>query len=172
MYNYTRKIWTLDQLINALGGIAGRSNPGLSPIRYVSTDGCFDILHAGHVDILTRCTKFASRLLVMLNVDEQVRILKGEGRPINTFDDRACLLAALHPVHWVIGLEEPTPGPMLERLYDAGVGPHVHVKGGDYTIEQMPEVAKVVQQYGGRVEILPFHIDRSTSQIIKQAKEL
>jgi len=131
----------------------------------VFTNGVFDILHAGHVQYLESARKLGDLLVVALNSDESVRSLnKGTDRPINPLDDRAAVIAALRAVDFVISFAEPTP----EKLV-AEIKPDIHVKGGDYTPDQLPET-KIVEMYGGTVVILPFLAGRSTTSILQKLK--
>lgn len=128
--------------------------------RIVFTNGCFDILHSGHVSYLNRARRPGDLLIVGLNSDASVARLKGPTRPVNTLDDRTRVLAALTCVDFVIPFEEDTPDALI-----AAIRPDVFVKGGDYTEATLPE-APLVRALGGQVEILPFIEDRSTTGII------
>ena len=130
--------------------------------RLVFTNGCFDIIHAGHVRYLTAAKNFGDVLIVGLNTDESVRRLKGSSRPINNQDDRAEVLLALKAVDHVIFFGEQT----AENLI-AEIKPNVYVKGGDYTLETLPE-AKIVSQFGGRVELVNLVAGRSTTNIVEK----
>lgn len=127
----------------------------------VLTNGHFDVLHMGHVNCLQRAKALGDVLIVGLNSDASTRLLKGEKRPIVPQEERAQLLAALQCVDYVIIFEERT----AERLL-AALKPEVYVKGGDWAIEDLPE-AKIVAEYGVRVEILPQVPSRSTTDIIE-----
>ncbi len=133
--------------------------------RVVFTNGCFDILHRGHITYLSRAKTLGDILVVGLNSDESVARLKGPGRPVNTLEDRAHVLAALSCVDHVVPFDEETPVALVRV-----VKPDVFVKGGDYTREMLPE-APVVESLGGRVELLPYVEDRSTSGIIERIRE-
>lgn len=126
----------------------------------VMTNGCFDILHAGHVRYLEQARKLGDRLVVAVNDDASVTRLKGYGRPINSLADRMAVLAALGSVDWVVPFSEDTP----EQLICA-VRPTILVKGGDYREHEVAGGACVKAQ-GGRVTILPFLENRSTTRII------
>jgi D-beta-D-heptose 7-phosphate kinase/D-beta-D-heptose 1-phosphate adenosyltransferase len=130
--------------------------------RIVFTNGCFDILHRGHVAYLNRAKALGDILIVGLNSDDSVRRLKGPGRPINGIEDRAQVLAALSCVDHIVAFDEATPADLIRQLR-----PDVYAKGGDYTLERLPEAA-LVQELGGEVQILPLIEDRSTSRIIEQ----
>ena len=130
--------------------------------QIVFTNGCFDIIHAGHVRYLTTAKNFGDVLIVGLNTDESVKRLKGDSRPINNQDDRAEVLLGLKAVDHVIFFGEQT----AENLI-AEVKPNVYVKGGDYTLETLPE-AKIVQHCGGRVELVNLVAGHSTTNIIEK----
>jgi rfaE bifunctional protein nucleotidyltransferase chain/domain len=131
--------------------------------RLVFTNGVFDILHAGHVCYLEEARKLGDVLIVGLNNDDSVRGLgKGPDRPINTLEDRATVIGALRCVDGVMAFGEPTP----ERLI-ATLKPEVHVKGGDYDADSLPE-ARIVRSYGGEVVILPTLEGRSTTEVLKK----
>lgn len=129
----------------------------------VFTNGVFDILHAGHVGYLEQARALGDMLVVGLNSDASVRRLgKGPDRPINPLEDRARVIGALRWVDAVVSFDEDTP----ERLI-AELRPDIHVKGGDYQAQDLPETA-IVEAYGGRVVILPFLDGRSTTSVIQK----
>jgi D-beta-D-heptose 7-phosphate kinase / D-beta-D-heptose 1-phosphate adenosyltransferase len=130
--------------------------------RMVFTNGCFDILHRGHIAYLNRAKTLGDVLVVAVNTDAGIQRLKGPDRPINTIDDRLQVLGALSCIDYLIAFDEDTPCSLIEVLR-----PEVVVKGGDYTRERLPEAA-IVEGYGGRVQILPYLPDRSTSRIIQR----
>jgi D-beta-D-heptose 7-phosphate kinase/D-beta-D-heptose 1-phosphate adenosyltransferase len=134
--------------------------------RLVMTNGCFDILHAGHVAYLEEAKARGDRLLVAVNDDDSVRRLKGAGRPVNTLADRMAVLAGLAAVDWVVPFGEDTP----EQLITA-VGPDVLVKGGDYRPDDIAGAA-AVRARGGRVEVLSFREGRSTTAIVDAIRRL
>jgi D-glycero-beta-D-manno-heptose 1-phosphate adenylyltransferase len=123
-------------------------------------NGCFDILHVGHVRYLESAAGEADVLVVALNDDHWVRQLKGEGRPILSAGDRAELVAALRCVDYVVIFSEPTVGPLLTELR-----PDVHCKGTDYTVESVPE-RDIVLGYGGRTAIVGDPKDHSTRDLL------
>jgi rfaE bifunctional protein nucleotidyltransferase chain/domain len=123
-------------------------------------DGCFDLLHVGHVRYLEAAAQEADVLVVAINDDESVRRLKGEGRPILGGEHRAELVAALRCVDLVTVFPEPTVGPLLELLH-----PDVHCKGTDYTVETVPE-RDIVRGYGGRIAIVGDPKDHSTRDLL------
>jgi D-beta-D-heptose 7-phosphate kinase/D-beta-D-heptose 1-phosphate adenosyltransferase len=130
--------------------------------RIVFTNGCFDILHAGHVSYLNRARALGDILIIGVNSDVSVSSLKGPTRPINPLLDRILVLAGLSSVDYLIPFDQATPINLIQLIR-----PDIYVKGGDYTKETLPE-ASVVEQLGGVVEILPFIENRSTSSIIKR----
>lgn len=130
--------------------------------RIVFTNGCFDILHAGHVDLLRQARALGTLLVVGANSDASVRRLKGESRPVNSEDARAFVLAALGSVDAVYIFEEDTPDATIET-----VRPHIHVKGGDYRADELPE-AEVVRKHGGEIVIVPLREGFSTTGTIEK----
>ncbi len=133
-------------------------------VRVVFTNGCFDIVHRGHVTYLSQAKALGDVLIVGLNSDESVRRLKGQDRPVNGFEDRAQVLAALSSVDHVVPFEDDTPEALI-RL----IGPDVYAKGGDYSVETLPE-APLVQALGGEVRLLPYVEGNSTTTIIDQIR--
>jgi rfaE bifunctional protein nucleotidyltransferase chain/domain len=131
--------------------------------RVVFTNGCFDILHRGHVECLRAARALGDLLVVAINSDDSVRRLKGPGRPVNPAADRAAVLAALRAVDHVVVFADDTPVRLVGM-----VRPEVYVKGGDYPLSALPE-APVVHSYGGEVHILPYLAGRSTTQILERA---
>ena len=134
--------------------------------RIVFTNGCFDILHRGHVEYLAAARQLGDVLIVGLNSDASIRRLKGPDRPINPQDDRAAVLDGLRSVDIVTIFEEDTPAQLI-----AIVEPDVLVKGGDYT-EATVVGADVVRARGGRVVIVPLLEDRSTSALIARIRAM
>lgn len=130
--------------------------------RVVFTNGCFDLLHRGHVAYLSDAKALGDVLMVGLNDDHSVRRLKGPKRPLMPLEDRAAILAALIMVDYVCPFSEDTPEAMLTRLR-----PDILVKGGDYTVDQVIGRC-LVEEAGGRVMILPLHNGRSTTGIIER----
>lgn len=126
----------------------------------VTTNGCFDILHVGHVRYLEETKKYGDVLIVALNSDKSVRRLKGEGRPINNENDRAEVLNGLKSVDYVVLFDEDSPADLL-----AEIKPDVHTKGADYTVETLPE-AKIIMENGGRLEFIKFVEGKSTTSTI------
>lgn len=132
--------------------------------KIVFTNGCFDILHAGHVRYLKESKKFGDILIVGLNSDVSVKKIKGESRPINPEMDRAEVLAGLEAVSYVVLFDETSPVKLLEEIK-----PDIYTKGADYTVETLPE-AKTVLSYGGKIEFIKFLEGRSTTKIIDKIK--
>lgn len=130
--------------------------------RVVFTNGCFDILHAGHVRYLAQARALGDCLVLGLNSDASVRRLKGESRPVNAELDRAAVLSALRSVDFIVLFDEPTAEDLIEK-----VRPAVYAKGGDYTRETLPE-AKIVEKYGGEVRFIDLVPGRSTTKIIEK----
>ena len=128
--------------------------------RIVMTNGCFDILHAGHVAYLAEARRLGDRLIVAVNDDDSVKRLKGAGRPINPLDRRMTVLAALESVDWVVPFSEDTPGQLI-----CDIGPDLLVKGGDYRPEEIAG-HDCVKQRGGDVVVLGFEDGCSTSSMI------
>jgi D-beta-D-heptose 7-phosphate kinase/D-beta-D-heptose 1-phosphate adenosyltransferase len=133
--------------------------------RLVFTNGCFDIIHAGHVGYLEEARKQGDRLIVAVNSDASIRQLKGNGRPINPLDRRMAVLAGLEAVDWVVPFSEDTPERLLRR-----VKPDVLVKGGDYREDQVVG-GSIVKVYGGTVKVLSFFDNCSTTSIVNKIRK-
>lgn len=131
--------------------------------RIVFTNGCFDLLHIGHLTLLEAAAHCGDRLVVALNADASVTRLKGNQRPVTPFAERAELLAGLSAVDWVIGFDDDTPAALIEALR-----PDVLVKGGDWEIDAIVG-ADLVREAGGRVVRVPLRADRSTSRLLRRA---
>lgn len=134
--------------------------------QVVFTNGCFDILHRGHITLLNQAKALGDILIVGLNTDESVRRLKGPGRPINRVEDRAQVLTALSCVDHIISFTEDNPIPLIEAIC-----PDVYVKGGDYTRETLAE-ASVVEKLGGEAHFLPHLQNFSTTSIIQRIHQV
>ena len=128
----------------------------------VTTNGCFDIIHAGHVRYLKKAKELGDILIVCLNSDSSVKKLKGSSRPLNNTNDRAEVLAAFNSVDYVVIFEEDTPSSVLEEIK-----PDIHVKGGDYSEETLPE-ADIIKKFGGKVCFIPLVKGKSTTNIINK----
>lgn len=150
-----RVILDRDALARALAGQEGVT---------VFTNGCFDLLHVGHLRYLQAARALGDRLVVGLNSDASVRLLKGPTRPIVSEAERAELLAGLRCVDYVTVFDEPTADTLLALLK-----PQVYAKGGDYLPETLPE-APTVAAYGGAIRLLPFIAGRSTSAIVERIR--
>lgn len=131
----------------------------------VMTNGCFDILHAGHVSYLQNASALGDRLIVAVNADESVKRLKGQGRPINNLERRMAVLAGLASVDWVVPFSEDTPERLISTLL-----PDILVKGGDYRVEDIAGGKQVIAN-GGEVKVLNFEDGVSTTRIIENIKE-
>lgn len=133
--------------------------------RVVFTNGCFDLLHSGHVTYLENARRLGDALVVALNGDASVRRLKGKGRPLVTLKDRARVMAALECVDAVTWFTENTPVKLVGSLK-----PKIYVKGGDWDVTKIPEF-EVVSSYGGKALALNFVRGRSTTRLIQKARK-
>jgi D-beta-D-heptose 1-phosphate adenylyltransferase (EC 2.7.7.-) len=145
----------LEELLELLEKVRGKK-------KIVFTNGCFDILHAGHADYLNKAKSLGDILVVGINSDASVRRIKGEKRPILPQQMRAYLLDNLKPVDYVVIFEEDTPLELIKAIK-----PDVLVKGADWDLERIVG-ADFVLSYGGRVERIPFSFDISTSKVIER----
>ena len=134
--------------------------------QIIFTNGCFDILHPGHVSYLTQAKALGDILIVGVNTDDSIRQLKGAGRPVNPLSDRLTVLSALNCVDHVIPFAELTPKNLIRIIR-----PDIYVKGGDYTRDTLPE-ADLIEELGGIVRILPYVDNRSTTRLIHQIRAL
>lgn len=153
--NYKDKIVKIDEIEYICSKIRDKH-------KIVTTNGCFDILHIGHIEYLQSASEFGDILIVGINSDDSVKILKGEHRPVNNEDSRASIVSCLGFVDYSVIFSEDTPIEFLQR-----VRPHIHIKGGDYKNKELPE-KKVVEEYGGIVKILPHYQGFSTTNIIEK----
>ncbi len=126
------------------------------------TNGCFDILHVGHVRYLNMSSKCADYLMILLNSDKSVRAIKGDSRPINKEEDRAEVLSALSFVDFVMFFDENSPAKLLEEIK-----PDVYTKGADYNLNNLPE-AKSIQSYGGKIAFIDLVEGVSTTKILEK----
>ena len=133
--------------------------------KIVFTNGCLDLLHVGHVRYLAQAKKLGDFLIIGLNSDSSVKELKGEDRPINSFEDRATLLSAIESVDLVIMFEEQTPENLIKDIV-----PDILVKGGDYNIEDIVGYQTVMQN-GGQVKTLSFYDGYSSTNYINKIKK-
>ena len=138
----------------------------LSGQKIVFTNGCFDILHRGHVEYLTEAKACGDKLVTALNSDSSVRSLKGEARPIQSQEDRAVILDALESVDLVVIFDQETPAEIIKILL-----PDVLVKGGDYTPDTIVG-ADIVTENGGEIKVIPFRSGYSTSSVIEKIIKL
>lgn len=128
----------------------------------VVTNGCFDILHVGHVRYLQKTKSFADYLIVLLNSDKSVKAIKGDSRPINSELNRAEILCALSCVDFVVLFDENSPVDLIDEIK-----PNVYTKGADYTMETLPE-AEIMRKNNIRVEFISFVEGQSTTNIINK----
>lgn len=142
---------TVDELVRTVRRAGG---------TVVATGGCFDVLHAGHVSVLTAARALGDCLVVCINSDDSVRRLKGGDRPVTVAEDRQRVLRALECVDAVVVFDEDTPEALLRRLR-----PHIWAKGGDYAHADLPEAA-VLREWGGQAVLLPYLAGRSTSRLL------
>ena len=131
----------------------------------VCTNGCFDILHAGHVKYLQKTKSFADYSIVLLNSDKSVKSIKGPSRPINNENDRSEILSALRYVDYVVLFDEDSPKNLLDEIK-----PDVYTKGADYTMETLPE-ADIMRKNGTRVEFIDFVEGKSTTKTIEKMQK-
>jgi D-glycero-beta-D-manno-heptose 1-phosphate adenylyltransferase len=156
------KILDPDQLAVAADSLRAQGR------KLVLTNGCFDLLHPGHVRYLQAARALGDALVVAINGDDSVRALKGEGRPLNSERDRAEIVAALECVDHVVIFPEVRATSLLER-----VRPAIYVKGGDYTPATLhPEERAALEKIGAEIRILPFEPGYSTSALIEKMKKL
>lgn len=151
------QVLSLDNLLKDLEGLKKHGK------TVVTTNGCFDILHVGHVRYMKQTKALGDVLVVCMNSDDSVKRLKGPSRPVNSENDRAEVLASLECVDYVVIFDEDTPVNFLSQIK-----PDIHTKGGDYDINSLPE-AKVIMENGGRVEFISFVEGKSTTNIISKA---
>ncbi|MBO1256555.1 bifunctional D-glycero-beta-D-manno-heptose-7-phosphate kinase/D-glycero-beta-D-manno-heptose 1-phosphate adenylyltransferase HldE [Alteromonas sp. 5E99-2] len=152
-------VFSEEQLIQAVSAAKAKGE------KIVMTNGCFDILHAGHVSYLTEAAVLGDRLIVAVNDDASVSALKGPGRPVNNVHRRMAVLAGLSSVHWVVPFKEDTPARLIEALL-----PDILVKGGDYKVHEIAGGEAVINN-GGDVKVLNFEDGVSTTGIINQLVE-
>ena len=152
------KVVPLDVLVKRLG--VERS----ARRRIVFTNGCFDLLHVGHLHLLESAARLGDVLVVGINRDPSVSDLKGAERPILPFEERARLVAGLETVDWVVGFDEPTPLELIEA-----VAPDVLAKGGDWPVEEIVG-REIVDRRGGRVVSIPLQLGRSTSRLLRRIR--
>lgn len=149
----------LIELETIVGQIRGENQ------RIVFTNGCFDILHAGHVDYLEKAAKLGDVLILGINDDDSVKRLKGESRPIHSLSNRIKVMSALEAIDFVVAFSEDTPIELIKLI-----NPDTLVKGGDYTIDNIVGAKHVLEQ-GGEVKTIDFVINTSTTKIIKTVQK-
>jgi rfaE bifunctional protein nucleotidyltransferase chain/domain len=152
------------EILDLERAIALRESLRSSGKRVVFTNGCFDVLHAGHVAYLAWARSRGDALIVGLNSDESVSALKGRARPFVPFDDRAAVLAGLRSVDVVVGFAQRTPETLLDALR-----PDVHVKSAQYRLEDLPERI-VVERYGGEILFAPHVAGKSTTDLVAEIR--
>ena len=152
------KVLSLEELLKELQPLRGKK-------KIVFTNGCFDLLHAGHAHYLNRCKELGDILVVGINSDSSIRKIKGEKRPIVPLEFRAYLLSNLRAVDYVVPFEEETPLKLIKAIK-----PDFLVKGGDWKVENIVG-ADFVQSYGGKVLTIPFKFDISTTKIVEEIKK-
>lgn len=154
------KIKKLDELISIRKKLKNENK------KVVFTNGCFDILHAGHIDYLSKAKQMGDVLIVGMNSDMSVKNIKGKIRPIINEKERSLILSNLSPVDYVILFDEATPRKLITNLL-----PDVLIKGADWNVDEI--VGKdIVEQNGGEVKTIKFEIDQSTSKIIQKISNL
>jgi len=155
------EIILIDRLQNKIEFLRSRNKD----LKVIATNGCFDILHVGHIRYLQKAKTYGSLLVVGLNSDASVKRLKGKKRPINNQSDRAEVLAALTCIDVVSIFEEDTAEHFLELIK-----PNVYVKGGEYNLDNLPE-AVLVRKYGGENITIPMVQGSSTTNLIEKLKK-
>ena len=151
--------YQLDNVINAI------NDHKRDRKKIVFTNGCFDILHVGHIRYLSEAKSLGDILVIGINSDKSVRELKGLSRPINSLSDRALMLSELRHVDYVINFEEQTPLKLIKIIM-----PDILVKGGDYTVETVIGSSEVIHS-GGQVKLLQFHDEYSSTKYIDKIKK-
>ncbi|WP_421077483.1 D-glycero-beta-D-manno-heptose 1-phosphate adenylyltransferase [Methanothermococcus sp. Ax23] len=134
-------------------------------LKIVFTNGCFDIIHKGHVEYLNHAKKFGDILIVGINSDESIKKIKGDKRPIIPLESRIYILDNLKSIDFVVPFDEETPINLIKIIK-----PDVHVKGGDYNEEDLPE-SKIIKECGGKVKIIPLVEGFSTTNVIEWVLE-
>jgi rfaE bifunctional protein nucleotidyltransferase chain/domain len=156
-------VWVTKILDRPMAAELRNRHPGKT---IVFTNGCFDILHAGHVRYLAAAKEFGDILVLGLNGDASVRELKGEGRPLNSQEDRAEVMAALGAVDYVIIFNEKRVDNLLREIR-----PRIYAKGGDYTVQSLdPDEVAALKEIGAKIEILPLVPGKSTSKLIQSIR--
>jgi len=151
-------LYTMDTIGEASGAWRGAG------LTIVFTNGCFDLLHPGHIRYLQQASEQGDLLVIGINSDSSVTELKGPGRPILHLEERCEVLLGLRSVHAVVPFAEETPLELIRR-----VRPHILVKGGDWAVDQIVG-REIVQEDGGKVLSLPYHAGTSTTEIIRRIR--
>ncbi len=151
------KFLPLEELLRELQPLRGKK-------KVVFTNGCFDIIHAGHVHYLKECKRLGDILVVGINSDDSIRRLKGEKRPILPLEMRAYVLSNICAVDYVVPFKEDTPYNLIKEIK-----PDILVKGGDWDIDRIVG-RDIVESYGGKVLTIPFEFDISTTKIVEEIK--
>ena len=140
--------------------------PPMNSKSIVFTNGCFDILHPGHMDYISRCKEYGETLVIGLNSDSSIMRIKGKDRPINDFSFRSLMLSYIDVVDYIVEFDQDTPLELIKIIK-----PNILIKGGDYSIEKIIG-SDFVNSYGGKVLTIPIIHDFSSSTIIRRIKEL
>ncbi len=157
---YPQKYKSLEEALD------GRHTWRTQGSKVVFTNGCFDLLHAGHVTYLSQAKALGDKLVLGLNSDKSIRTIKGDSRPLVSLDNRVILLDALSMIDMIVSFDEATPVALIQALK-----PDIHVKGGDYQPDALPEYP-VVKRYGGEVRILSFVEGLSTTRLVDRIRSL
>ena len=160
MSNYLlkNKLITLDKVVEYVGDLKKEGK------TVVFTNGCFDIIHKGHIDYLRKSRLLGDCLIIGLNSDDSIKILKGNSRPINQAHDRAFVLEAMDFVDYIVIFDEGTPLELIKHIK-----PNVYTKGGDYDLDNIIGYGigkNIIENYGGEVRLIPLVSDISTTAII------
>lgn len=161
-YIYRKKLYSQNEIINIVLDLKKKNK------KIVFTNGCFDILHRGHICYLRKSRELGDALIIGLNSDKSVKRLKGEKRPINSEKDRAYLLEALEFVDYIVIFNEDTPLKLIQKIQ-----PDYYTKSGDYSINNLigPNMGReIIESYGGHVVIMDFEKGYSTTSIINKSK--
>lgn len=153
-------IWNRDELIKIVKELKKENK------KIVFTNGCFDILHEGHVKMLEEAKKLGNVLMVGINSDKSIRRIKGSKRPINPLRSRIKVLDAIRYVDYVVPFDEETPEKLIEIIK-----PHIHVKGSDYKYKPMPE-KDLVEKFGGKIVLINLVPNVSTTEIVNRILRL
>ena len=150
------KILDKQELLNKVFGLRDEGK------KIVMTNGCFDILHPGHIEYLSKARELGDVLVVAVNTDESINRLKGNSRPINKLNDRLTMLSSLQSIDWLIAFDQDTPADLISSVL-----PDILVKGGDYKIDEVVG-GDAVRANGGEVKIVDYIQSYSTSELISK----